>query len=319
MPLPAMANKMPLSRKFTFFLFAVLILISFSCPANASGESAPGAEKKSIGQTFGGEELVYDIGVWFFSKVAQGRLLLVKDGPHSYTATLTARTTGIIDTLLRHRRDRYVVKLRMSADGSRFLTESFEKTVSMDNKEARKGTYHFDYAKKTITWKSWGAGKEEKSGTARMPDGVYVDDPIGAFYNFRYGVYGPIENGRNYDIPSFPKEDRFPEIHIRVATEKELKKRIRSGNKPDFLADARIDKELFGSINGDVEIRFTRGMLPVQAIAKGLVFFGDVKGRLSEVNLLQTAAEKGPSALLLSSLVSAAYGKEYASLLASPI
>lgn len=279
------ALKMHPFRKLIFSLFAVIILVSISVPAGASGVT-PEPARKSIGQTFGGEELVYDIGVWFFNKVAQGRLSLVKDGPDTYTATLTAKTTGIIDTLLRHRRDKYVAKLKMSPDGKRFITESFEKSVSMDGKDARMGTYHFDYEKRVITWKSWGGGKEEKTGTANMPDGRYIDDPIGAFYNFRYGVYGQVAHGSNFNIPSFPKEDRFPEIHIKVATEKELGKRIRSGNKPDFLADARIDKELFGSMNGDVEIRFTKGMLPVQAIAKGLVFFGDVKGKLREVNLL---------------------------------
>ena len=88
--------------------------------------------------------------------------------------------------------------------------------------------------------------------------------------------------GKGYKIMTLPKEDRIPEISIRMASEKEFRKRGRKGDA-DFLADARIDKDLFGSTSGDIEIFFTRDMLPVQAIAKGIILFGDVKGKLREV------------------------------------
>ena len=277
-------------RRLAGSLFLSIALLS-SAPALSASEPSKD-HGKTIGQTFEGEELVYDIGVWFFSNVAQGKVVLKSDGPNTYTATLTAGTSGLIDTLLRHRKDRYVSRLKMTGDGKRFVTVSFEKEVEMDGKSARKGTYKMDYDKRIVSWKSWGAGKEEKSGNVKIPEGMYVDDPIAAFYNFRFGAYGEVEHGREYDIASFPKEDRFPEIHIKVATEKELKKRTRSGIVPDYLADARIDKELFGSMNGDVEIRFTKGMLPTHAIAKGIFFFGDVKGRLKEVNLTASSIKK---------------------------
>lgn len=270
-------------------VFPVLIAISFfTClPAFASSSELLKDDNAnnalSIGETFAGEELKYDISVWFFNGVAESRLVLKEDGPGRYVATLSAKTNGIIDTLLRHRRDKYVARLRLSDDGRRFLTESFEKEVEMDGKGVRRSVHKVDYGARTVTWKSWGAGKPERSGVEKIPDGMFTDDPIGAFYNFRFGVYGNITEGKDYKIITFPKEDRIPNISIRIAHEKELRQRNTRGVPADILAEARIDKELFGSKNGDIEILFTRDMLPVQAIAKGITFFGDVRGKLSEV------------------------------------
>lgn len=264
-------------------LLLAFILLSFSAvPALATEEKA--GRGLSIAETFLDEELVYSIGFWFFKDVAEGKLSLKADGAGRYTATLAAHTNGVVDTLLRHRRDRYVAKLKLSEDGGRFVTESFEKAVEMDGKGVRRSLHTVDYEKRVVVWKSWGGGRDEKSGVEKIPEGGYADDPIAAFYNFRYGVYGTIGEGREYRIFTFPKEDRNPEIFIRMATEKELQKRNKLGkDAAEYLADARIDKDLFGSKEGDIEILFTRDMLPVQAVAKGILVFGDVKGRLREV------------------------------------
>lgn len=264
------------SRVVAFFL--ILSFGAAFAPEPQAGEAA----RPSIGEVFAGEELKYDISFWFFSRVAESRLSIREDGPGKYIATLSARTNGLLDTILRHRRDKYIAKLRISDDGKRFLTDTFEKEVEIQGKGIRRSVHTVDYKARTVTWKSWGAGGPDRSGVEKIPEGMFTDDPIAAFYNFRFGVYGDITEGKDYKIITFPKEDKLPEISIRIAHERELKER-HSGSVADLLADARIDKELFGSKNGDIEILFTREMLPVQATAKGVTFFGDVKGRLSEV------------------------------------
>lgn len=269
-------------RFFRFFSsFALFFLLSVH-QASAQDAAKEVRDGLSIGQAFAGEELKYDIGFWFFNGVAESRLMLREDGPGKYVATLSAKTNGVLDTILRHRRDRYISRLRLSEDGRRFVTESFEKEVEMEGKGTRRSIHTVDYKARTVVWKSWGGDRPEKSGVEKIPDGVFTDDPIAAFYNFRFGVYGDIGEGKDYRIITFPKEDRVPEIAIRIAPEEEKRKRGRK-SESGLLADAKIDKELFGSKNGDIEILFTREMLPVQATAKGVTFFGDVKGRLREV------------------------------------
>ncbi|MBW7956269.1 MAG: DUF3108 domain-containing protein [Deltaproteobacteria bacterium] len=271
------------SIKYFFRLsFFILLLASIAAPLHAGS-----GNEKTIGQAFAGEELVYEIGFWIFDDVAEGRLKIEEGEGGLYTATLTAQTSGFVGTILRHRRDKYIATLRMADDGKRFVTESFDKEVEIDGKDKKRAVHTVDYVKRTVSWDYWKGGKKEKEGSADIPEGMFVDDPIAAFYNFRFGSYGKIEEGRVYNIASFPRDGRFPEISIRIVPEKELKKK-RKRRTSDYLADARIDKDLFGSKNGEIEINFTNGMLPVQAVAKGVLLFGDVKGKLREVNLSRT-------------------------------
>ena len=260
-----------------FFVF------TFICSFSAASRSfAAGSEEASIGELFAGEELQYDIGFWIFNGIAEGRLVLKDEGNGRYTATLSAKSNGVLDTLLKHRRDRYVATMRLSKDGKRFLTESFEKQVTMDGKGTRQSVHKVDYNARTVSMRSWGGDKPEKKSLDKIPEGVYTDDPLAAFYNFRNGVYGDIAEGKDYRIMTFPKEDKIPEIFIRIASKDELRKRNNKKVAADLLADARIDKDLFGSSSGDIEILFTKEMIPVQAIAKDMVMFGDVKGKLRE-------------------------------------
>jgi hypothetical protein len=276
----------PFSRAVLTVFFLAVLCFCFSPSFASAFDNSSASDKRpgvsSIGDAFVNEELAYDIGFWFFQGVAESRLVLKEDGPGRYVATFSARTNGVLDSILKHRRDRYIARLRLSEDGKRFLTDSFEKEVEIEGKGIRRSVHKVDYAARTVSSRSWGGGKPEKNSVEKIPAGMYTDDPLGAFYNFRFGVYGGIAEGKRYKIMTLPKEDRIPEIAIRVVSEKELRKRGKKGTKADLLADAKIDKELFGSSNGDIEIFFTKDMLPVQAIAKGIILFGDVKGKLRE-------------------------------------
>jgi len=267
------------SKVFSVF-FAVALFFSLVAAQEAHG--AP-PEDVSIGELFSGEELQYDIGFWIFHGIAEGRLVLKNAGNGRFVATLSARSNGILDSLLKHRRDRYIATMRLSGDGRRFLTESFEKEVTMDGKGTRRSVHKVDYAARTVSMRSWGGEAPEKTSLNKIPDGVYTDDPLAAFYNFRYGVYGKIAEGKDYTIATFPRDNRTPEIYVRIAPEKELKRKRPKGMDASVLAYARVDKDLFGSSSGDIEILFTKDLLPVQAIAKDLIMFGDVLGKLREV------------------------------------
>lgn len=286
------------SKVFPVF-FAVALFFSLAAAQEARG--AP-AEDVSIGELFSGEELQYDIGFWIFHGIAEGRLVLKDEGNGRFVATLSARSNGVLDSLLKHRRDRYVATMRLSGDGRRFLTESFEKEVTMDGKGTRRSVHKVDYAARTVSMRSWGGNAPEKTSLNKIPDGVYTDDPLAAFYNFRYGVYGKIAEGKDYTIATFPKEDRTPEINVRIAPEKELKRKRPKGVQASVLAYAKVDKDLFGSSSGDIEILFTKDLIPVQAVAKDMVMFGDVLGKLREV----VPAGSGNRALALPSIASSA-------------
>lgn len=272
----------------SFIVAAVLFLTFFSQAAVIKGaevSARPNENNATIADAFLDEELVYGIGFWFFENVAIGKVTLVKGENGEYVATLSAYTTGVVDSVLHHRKDTYISHLALGEDGRRFVTRRFEKTIETTGKVRRTVT-DFDYEKRVMTWKGWENGKEVRSGEEDVPPGVYPDDPLAGFYNFRFGVYGPVEEGRVYKIPTFPKKGHVPAIFLRILTREDKEKKINnnSNNRPvDYFADVIIDKELFGSRSGNVEILFTRDMIPMEAVAKDLLFFGDVRGKLNQV------------------------------------
>ena len=111
---------------------------------------------------------------------------------------------------------------------------------------------------------------------------MVLDDPIGAFYNFRYGAYGPIKEGREYRIATFPKDGKIRWITIRVATEEEKTRRLRANRDQGvaYLVDLRVDKEIIGSKSGRIEVMFDRDLVPVKGVVRDVFFFGDVRGSL---------------------------------------
>lgn len=264
-----------MKRLYSPVIIAAFILLT--CALTSLAQARPGA---SIVNSYVGEELEYRIGFWLFDDVATGRVKLEKGDNGEYIATLHAYTTGFVDRVIRHRVDTYVSRMSLSPDGKSFITNTFEKTIVMTGKTKTSRTV-FDYSKGKMTWKSTETGKDDRTGEEEIAEGVHPVDPLAGFYNFRSGVYGPVKQGSEYKIPTFPKDGKPKDISIRITTADEARKRITDKKfENDYLADVRIDKELFGSQSGLVEIIFASEMIPIEAVAKDMFFFGDVRGKL---------------------------------------
>lgn len=237
------------------------------------GDNAAGP---AIGSAFSGEEFTYSIGFWLFEGIAVGKVGLEKNGP-LYVATLRAYTTGLAD-MIKHREDTYTAKMEEAGGGRRLRTVSFEENVIVGSKKRRVLT-QVDYKKGVVTWQKWKDGKLHRALEFSIKPGTVYDDPLTAFYNFRYGVYGLIEEGRSYSIRTFPGDkDKEVDIGLRIVTGEE--RRGRAGDEGDYLADVKLAKELFGSTSGNIEVLFDKKLVPVKVVAKDIIFFGDVRGRL---------------------------------------
>ena len=137
-------------------------------------------------------------------------------------------------------------------------------------------------------WQAFRFGKEahegqlRKSGEHLIPEGVVYDDALTAFYNLRYGVYGSVDGAKAFTIKTLPTDaGKDIDIKVRFASKKEFGERVGiSDSRQAYLADARLDKELFDSDSGDMEIVFSPEMLVTSAVAKDVLFFGDVRGKL---------------------------------------
>lgn len=278
---------MKIVRKAILFpVILSLFLIHFSTIASAEESASvllkPSDFKSTIADNFVDEELTYRVGYWIFDDVAEGKLSLKKESETDYVATLSAHTTGSFWGIIK-RKDVYISHLKLSPDGKRFLPSYFEKRIETRGK-TRFTVTKIDLEKKLVSWKSWGGDVEDKFGEAIIPDGNPADDPIAAFYNFRYGVYGRVELGKEFRIYTAPKSDKPPHIYMRVAGNGEKGGKFKHNQSTEFLVFATIEKELFGSQTGELEIIFGKDMIPTAAVVKDVMLFGDVTGKLIKVS-----------------------------------
>ncbi len=277
-----------MTKKILFFTAAFLLTILYSSPNSIASEAAsqdsqealPYENKPSIGETFESEELVYRIAFWWFSHAADGRIKVERDGD-DYLITLYAETTGFIGWATRYRKDIYKAYVEEINDGRRFRVKTFERESKISDR-VRRSIITMDYEKRIMKERSWGGGKEEKHKEEPIPEGILYDDYLSAFYNFRFGAYGPIEKGREYTIRTFPKKG-VSTMYLRLVTDEEKTERMGESDTVDYLADIKIGKEIFGSQTGEIEAFFTKELIPVSGVIKDMIFFGDVRGTLVEI------------------------------------
>lgn len=238
----------------------------------------------SIGKFFNGEELNYEIGFWLFPRAAIGRLSFREmEQKRQYLSTLQGETLGVLGFVSRYRVDTYRAVMVEVENGSRLRPLRFEEDIKIGDR-VRKRTYLFDYQRmKMIRLRQRKDGSMEKK-EEEIPQGRIYDDFLTASYNFRYGVYGEIERGRNYTIPTFPKKGQF-HYEVKVGTKEEEEKKRgskREKEEREYYVKLYLDPEITHSREGLIEGWLSKELIPVEGKIPDVILFGDVKGRLVE-------------------------------------
>jgi hypothetical protein len=247
------------------------------------GISTGGDAREGIGERFNGEVMKYEFGFWIFSRAGEGEAAFRSLGNGRYLATHEGRTLGFVGWITRYRRDIYRSTMSTVNDGKRLVPLRFEEEIII-GRSLRQRVTHYHYAARKIvveTRNEGGVHREE----IEIPPGVLYDDPMTAFYNFRAGVYGKVEPGKKVIIPTAPRKGRFQAVRLAAASREETERR-RSAEEDkegkDLFLTVQIDKDLVGSVHGQVEGWFRSDMVPVTGVAKDVFFFGDVRGKLLE-------------------------------------
>ena len=241
-------------------------------------------ENRSIARLFGGEELVYEIGFWFFRRVALGRLSFKEiKGKGQYLATLQAETLGVFGWLSHYRSDMYSATVEEIEGGRRLRPLEFEEKVTTGNQVEKRVT-QFDYVQRKWITVYWGRDGTLQRVEEEFPSGRVYDDFLTASYNFRYGAYGPVEKGRTYSIPAFSRKgaNRY-EVRVASRDEEETQKRSGKGKeRREFFVQFRFEPEITHSREGLIEGWLSKDLLPVEGKLKDVSVIGDVKGVLVE-------------------------------------
>lgn len=227
------------------------------------------------------ENVNYDISFLWFRKAAVGSLKFEREGD-GYKAVLEAETRGVVGFFTSYRKHRYVSHLSYMPERDKFLVSLFERYVIIGKRVEKTFTW-LDYDSRVIGWKDYKNGKVVEDKSEPIPDKVEYDDILSAFYNFRMGVYGPIERGRNFRIRTMPEKGKSS-IDVNITTREEaIKKRRLFGDAFDsdlFHLSVRVPKEIFKSRTGEVSILFDEEILPIQGVVRDYIGFGDVRGVL---------------------------------------
>jgi hypothetical protein len=269
-------------KKYALFMALIsfiLLFIAMPMPswAKDNGETTVKSEARGIGDTFEGEELTYDMGFWIFRKIAIGRFTITREEDGTYKAVLSARTRG---RFFRSTKSTFTAYIKESADKKRFITSRFEKH-SEKRGTVKKILKEIDHENGILKITKWKNGKFRSAQEIEIPEGAIYDDPLAAFYNLRFGVYGALEKDGKYLITTFPEKGKEVKIKAHTANKKALKKGIRKRkNNATLLINARLDKELFDSSSGEVELFFDEKIIPVDVVAKDVLLFGDIYAKL---------------------------------------
>jgi hypothetical protein len=268
---------MPVMKRMLFFKSLLLLLLLFRPdPSAGKGVGDP------IGEYFRGEIMKYDIDFWVFSRVAEGVATFRSLGDGRYEAFHEGKTLGLAGLVTRYRRDVYRSVMGTINSGRRLIPLRFEEDVIIGPK-IRKRTTVFDYAARKVTIETQKEGESSRE-EVEIPYGMLYDDPMTAFYNFRFGVYGKVEPGKIFIIRTVPRKESPQPIRLNVASKKEEEQRRSEENEKegkDFFIRVLLDKEFVGSLQGEVEVWFSKDIIPMTGVAKDVFFYGDIRGRLT--------------------------------------
>jgi hypothetical protein len=272
-------------RLFLRYLLGLPLLSSFPLSIReirADSHLLPSQGGNSIGEFFKGEELHYEVGVWLFKRVGLGKLSFKAMGEKGrYLATLQGETLGVLGWVARYRVDTYRSVMEEVEGGKRLRSISFEEDVKVGNKLTKR-THSFDYQKR-----KWIQVRQNRYGVKtrkeeEIPPGMVYDDFITASYNFRYGVYGEIDRGRKYTVPTFPKKGPSS-YEVKVASKEEEEKKRKSEKFKDgkeYFIKLLLDPEVTHSKEGLIEGWLSKEIYPMEGTIKDVILFGDVKGTL---------------------------------------
>ena len=232
-------------------------------------------------EAFVGENVEYDVSFLWFDRLAEGSLTFSEaERPGTYRAVLEARTRGVASWLTGDRVQRYISLMEKAEDGRLrpLLHESEVIRGRGKDRMPRVKRYLFDHEQSRVLHQSVREGKVTADQGYPIETKNPPADILTAFFNFRAGVYGPVREGKPVFIPTFSHRG-LSDIVIEKVPAKERR------NFPFFpgeglLCRVSVDKEIFGTGDGDIYVWFNEAGQPARGIVENVLGMGNVRGEM---------------------------------------
>jgi len=232
-------------------------------------------------QRFEGETLKWEIDFLFFPKAATAEVSFYKE-KERFESTLLAETKGVVGFFTSYRKHYYHSVFDITEDGQRVRTSRFERKVIIGD-DVERTTHILDYDARSHFWFKYKNQKLIEQDREDIPEGVFFDDVLAAFYNFRNGVYGSVDPGKKYVINTIPDES-MKDIKVYVHTNEEKKQLADNGNggNPNhLLIKITIPKDVFKTKTGELVFWTSNHLIPLETTVKDYVLLGDLHGVFS--------------------------------------
>ena len=235
---------------------------------------------------FAGETLYYDIDFMIFSQAATAKISFFEEN-HKYKSVLTVETQGFVGFITSYVKHVYEATFDIVGNGKRLRTLRFDREVTVGNGQERivhaldhSSMFHymFLYQNKNLI----------NQFKKPLPMG-YQDDVLGAFYNIRNGVYGKVEKGQHFKIPTFwtkgteekNKRQQPKPMLVQILTDAE-RQQLEQEEDEGKLENSRIlvkmlvPSDLYETKNGELYYWASNHFIPTEAIYKDFILFGDL-------------------------------------------
>lgn len=269
-------NRVKVFSRFLSFSFLITFL-----GFNAAAHPYPvgRGHNELIGERFNGEVLKYELGFWFFFPAGKGTVSFQDMGAGKYKVSHEGMACGFIGWLTGNRREIYKSLMTTINAGRRLIPLSFEEAIISHGKvNSKRIFYRYDQRRIIMEREK---GGEKRVQEKEIPYGFLYDDPVTAFYNFRHGVYGRVDHGKEFILRTLPEQGEEI-ILIRVAAAEETRERRakeKVKEKKDFLVRIFLPRELWGKKRVEIEVWFDKELIPVSGVVKALPFLGDIEGK----------------------------------------
>lgn len=238
---------------------------------------------------FAGETLTYDLDFMIFSNAGQAQISFYEENGQ-FKCILVAETKGFVGWLTSYVKHIYKASFYIVDGGKKLRTATFEREIIVGN-ERERILHAMDYASLRHLWFVFKNDELIRQFSEPLPENAQLDDVLAAFYNFRNAAYGKIEKGRSYHIPTFWTKDDQPgkenemSIHIPTESERRNYEEAEGAGKMEGsqqLMKVQVPSDLFETENGELYFWASEHLIPLEAIYKDFILFGDLRFRLSK-------------------------------------
>jgi len=237
---------------------------------------------------FAGETLNYDVDFMIFTNAGEAQMSFYEENG-KFKCRLVVQTKGFVGFLTSYVKHIYISSFYIVDGGKKLRTATFDREIIVGGERER--IFHaMDYVSLRHRWFIFKNDELVGQFNKPMSENTQLDDVLAAFYNFRNAAYGKIEKGRSYNIPTFWTKDDQPEkenkISIYIPTESEQRiyeeaegAGTMEGSKR--LMKVEVPSDLFKTKNGELYYWTSEHLIPLEAIYKDFILFGDLHFRFS--------------------------------------